>query len=303
MNQIVVDNNHDDIPIISIITATYNVISSGRSKDFLKLLEILSNQSEKKFEHIIIDGNSSDGTGQLFSNKLDKHGKTTFISEPDKGIYDAFNKGINASNGDYLLFLGSDDNLSSVDSIARMCEAISSSDADFIYGPVFVVNNETDTQTILRPNLRVAFTDMPLPFPGCLVSRRHLLAIGGFDITFQIAGDYDFVLKSILNGAKFKAYHEPCVNFNIGGISTISTTESILLEERIITISENFDAPDLIVRNRMKNGKLSRLPPDFSKSIRLIFSNLDKKFKYALYKNHKNYLIFYIKNKLFKRFL
>ena len=90
---------------ISIITATYNSVSTLKNT-----LNSLHSQKFKNFEHIIIDGGSSDGTIDLIKNN--KNNFTTFISEPDNGIYDALNKGISLAKGQIIGFLHSDDILS-----------------------------------------------------------------------------------------------------------------------------------------------------------------------------------------------
>ena len=98
--------SEDKMPKITIVTATYNLIKAGRKEFFKKCIESIYSQTYKNFEHIIIDGASDDGTLDLIKEIAPR---STVISEPDKGIYDAFNKGVKKASGEYVHFLNSDD--------------------------------------------------------------------------------------------------------------------------------------------------------------------------------------------------
>src|SRR5688572_29649931 len=111
--------------LVSIITVSLNNIA-----ELEKTIESVLSQSYKSREHTIIDGGSTDGTVQL----LEKHSENLgyWVCEKDTGIYNAMNKGIRASKGDYLIFLNSGDSFYSPDSIAELID--SSNDKDIIYG-------------------------------------------------------------------------------------------------------------------------------------------------------------------------
>jgi glycosyltransferase involved in cell wall biosynthesis len=98
-----VENNHNDI-ILSVITPTYNA-----EKTVLNCIKSVEGQTWQNLEHLIVDGLSQDGTVELVRKELLSNDKVRLISEPDSGIYDAMNKGIKAAKGDWIFFLGSDD--------------------------------------------------------------------------------------------------------------------------------------------------------------------------------------------------
>ena len=103
-------------PVVTIITITYNLIKDGREAYFRECVESVHNQCYGNFEHIIIDGASDDGTIDLL-NEYAQKGWIKYYSEPDNGIYNAMNKGIEKANGKYIVFLNSDDYFSSVTAI------------------------------------------------------------------------------------------------------------------------------------------------------------------------------------------
>lgn len=115
---------------ISIITVCFN--SEATIENTLKSV---GEQTYKDIEYIIIDGGSTDGTCGIIEQYLPYI--TTFVSEPDNGIYDAMNKGLDRATGDYVLFLGSDDRLMDKDVIKNVVNNISTNKGDVFYGDVY----------------------------------------------------------------------------------------------------------------------------------------------------------------------
>ena len=115
---------------ISIITVCFN--SEATIENTLKSV---GEQTYKDIEYIIIDGGSTDGTCGIIERYLPYI--TTFVSEPDNGIYDAMNKGLDRATGDYVLFLGSDDRLMDKDVIKNVVNKISTNKGDVFYGDVY----------------------------------------------------------------------------------------------------------------------------------------------------------------------
>ncbi|WP_434037642.1 glycosyltransferase family 2 protein [Formosa sp. 4Alg 33] len=120
--------------IISIITVSYNA-----EKTILKTIESVANQSYQHIEFIIIDGGSTDSTLDIINSN--KSNIDIVVSEPDKGIYDAMNKGIKRATGEWILFLGADDVLHSKDTLTT-CSSQLSSRFDLIYGEVVKVPSQ-----------------------------------------------------------------------------------------------------------------------------------------------------------------
>ena len=127
------------MPLISVITVTYNA-----AKELPATLESLAAQTFSDFEHLIIDGASSDDTLAI-ARKMSP--KARIVSEPDKGLYDAMNKGLRTAKGDYILFLNAGDAFHAPDSLQAYADA-AGPDVDIIYGDTIVVDNQ---RRVLRP--------------------------------------------------------------------------------------------------------------------------------------------------------
>ncbi|MCV9931274.1 glycosyltransferase [Flavobacterium sp. LS1R47] len=202
-------------PKITIIIATYNIENTLEQTIHSVLIQTYSN-----IELVIIDGSSTDGTLEIIK-KYEKifDGRLKYISEKDKGIYDAWNKGILLSTGDWITFLGADDFLLQ----------------DFCMNYYNVINNNQEVNFISAMNALVTEDIKPIRFYGkpfnknfkkyCTIahvgSLHHkslFLRFGKFDINFLIAGDYDFLLRA---RREIVPYFLPKLNVIVrdGGIS------------------------------------------------------------------------------------
>ena len=103
---------------VSVITASFNLLSSGRREQMLRCLESIRSQQDVRIEHLVIDGASTDGTLD-FLKSYENQGWIKIFSEPDKGIYDAFNRGIAKAQGEYVCFINSDDYLNNPAGLAE----------------------------------------------------------------------------------------------------------------------------------------------------------------------------------------
>lgn len=202
-----------NIPKITIITATYNSVKTLEQTIFSVIEQTYDN-----IEYIIIDGGSTDGTIDIIKRYADKI--AYWISEPDKGIYDAFNKGIAVATGDYIEFLGSDDSLYAKDTIKKIVAEIDE-DTDILSGGVICVNERqkiekfADSQTPLKENRMV-------PHQGMFV-RTLLLKNRMFDLQYKIASDYESFLYFLLEKkVVLKSIDYPVAYYSLSGVSTIA---------------------------------------------------------------------------------
>ena len=180
----------------SIITATYN--SEASVKDAVN--SILS-QDYNDFELIIIDGASKDRTVEFIKDiTVDSGIPYKIISEPDKGIYDALNKGINNSSGDIIAFLHADDIYASNIVLKSVAAKFEESSTDSVYGDLEYVSKENTEKTIrfwrsgtfAHSKLKRGW--MP-PHPSFFVKKSVYDQFGLFDLSFKIAADYDFMMR------------------------------------------------------------------------------------------------------------
>lgn len=202
---------------ISIITATYN--SSETVRD---TLECIAKQDYAPVEHIIVDGLSKDNTLNIVAEF--PHVKKV-VSEKDKGIYDAMNKGVGLATGEVIGILNSDDFYCHPQVLTKVMKAFEDPTIDAVYGDLHYVHQQ-DTQKIVRRWKAGRFHSssfyygwMP-PHPAFFVRRRVYEQAGLFNISLRSAADYELMLR-VLVKHKMKAAYLPevLVKMRAGGMS------------------------------------------------------------------------------------
>lgn len=196
---------------ISVITVTYNNLP-GLRRTFPSVVE----QDYSDFEYIIIDGASQDGT--IAYLKEHQPGITSWVSEPDSGIYEAMNKGVRLSTGDYCIFMNAGDLFVSPYVLSQVEKHLN--DADIILGNEIVVN-EDDTIKGFTPShngftlkhLLTASTSHQATF-----IRRNLLLEYPYDESLRLVSDWKFILERFLEGCHtFKEINVDVCFFKTGG--------------------------------------------------------------------------------------
>ncbi len=228
---------------ISIITATYNSGSTVRDT-----IESVLAQTYKNIEHIIVDGASKDDTMAIVKEYEPRYeGRLRYISEPDKGIYDAMNKGIAMATGDVIGILNSDDFYTADIVLETIAEELNSSKVDAVYADVKYVDwNDTSksvryysSKSFKRPLMRFGF--MPA-HPTWYCRREIYEKFGGFDPSYRIAADFENLLRVIFTH-KITIKYIPmlCVTMREGGNSSsgISSTKQII-KDRLRAYKQNY---------------------------------------------------------------
>lgn len=211
---------------VSIITATYN--SAKTIHDTLASLEA---QTYPDIEYIIVDGGSTDHTLEVIQAQSSRVSIT--ISEPDKGIYDALNKGINAATGDVVGFLHSDDFFAYPEAVQDIVDQFLAGDVDAVYGDLEYVSQES-TSKVIRfwksgpyNKSKLKFGWMP-PHPTFYMKRERYKQWGSFDLSYKIAADYDSLLRYLwCNNASMKYLEKVIIKMRVGGASNRSISNII----------------------------------------------------------------------------
>ena len=205
-------------PMVTIITVVFNNLTHIE-KTILSVL----NQTFKNKEYIIIDGASSDGTLDLirkYDSRIDY-----WQSEPDKGIYDAMNKGLHLANGSYVLFLNSGDLLADKEVLSKVFSD-PAPDADIFYGETNlmeesgkILGTRTDLTTRKLPE-KLSWNNMKY---GMVVSHQSIFVkrsiAPNYDLNYRCSADIDWVIEALKRSKKIINSHTVISNYLIGGFS------------------------------------------------------------------------------------
>jgi glycosyltransferase involved in cell wall biosynthesis len=206
----------------SLITVCYKA-----GEELAETLASVRAQTHLDIEHIIVDGASPDAATRSVLKRLDD-GRSIVISEPDKGVYDAMNKGLARATGDVIGFVNAGDLLEAPDVIAKLAAEFEKGDADVIYGDANMVDPR-DIRKVRRfwkggdyhrENFRKGW--MP-PHLGTYIRREAYERFGVFDLRFRIAADYELMFR-FLYKHRLRARYVPLtiVRFRLGGASNKS---------------------------------------------------------------------------------
>lgn len=205
---------------ISVVTAVFNNASTIRDA-----LESTLSQSYPNVELVVVDGGSTDGTREIIAAFGDRI--AIYVSEPDRGIYDALNKGVRLATGDVVGFLHSDDLFADTDVLSRVAEAMRDPNVDACYGDLNYVRKESP-HAIVRAWRAGEFTRRKLasgwmpPHPTLYVRREVYERIGEFDTRYKIAADYDWMLRFLRQTQGVRYVRHVQVLMRLGGASNRS---------------------------------------------------------------------------------
>ena len=206
---------------VTVVTATWNC-----AETLPVCLESVACQTYQCVEHIIVDGASTDGTVDIIKSHSSAVQK--YISEPDRGIYDALNKGVRMASGDIVGFLHADDFFASREVLSMVAESFSDPSVCAVYGDLEYVSKHDTSKVVRRwrscafQRCRLGWGWMP-PHPTLYVRREWYSRIGGFDISYRISADYLSILQ-LFSQIEFKAVYLPevLVKMRLGGVSNRS---------------------------------------------------------------------------------
>lgn len=217
-------------PTVSIITPTFNA-----SATITHCLESVARQTYRPIEHWIIDGRSTDATSSIVKELSQKYDHIRYVSEPDQGIYDAMNKGIALTQGDWLYFLGGDDSLYTDHVLTEIFGQEFHLEQDVLYGDVFstrfggVYDGPFDEVKIFQQNI----------CHQALFFRKTVFQTTGlFDLRFKIYADWDHNIKWFLNGELRSQYLPVMVaNYADNGLSSTNSEASFIDKRPFLFLS------------------------------------------------------------------
>ena len=255
------------LPTITIIVAVYN----GAEK-LQRCIDSVFEQTYPNKQLIVIDGCSTDGSAEIIEANRDRLHYS--VSEPDHGIYDAWNKGIKQATGDWICFLGADDYLWKSNVLECLAPHLLDAYPKFrvVYGNASMV---TESGRIIRsvgrpwPIAKLEFGDhLSVPHPGLMHHQSLFSEFGGFDHTFKLAGDYDLLLNELKDADALFVPDVTTVGIQHGGCSNSPSAMPRYLEEnRRIYVKHHLPHPNWVsssstFRNMLIASILSRFLTD-----------------------------------------
>lgn len=220
-------------PTVSVVTVCRNSV-----RTIEHCVASVAAQHGVDIEHVVVDGASTDGTQEVAAAHLRAGGR--IVSEPDKGIYDAMNKGWRLARGDYVAFLNADDHYSDPNVLARLAGTARTRDVDVVLGDVRLFDPARPHRFVrryrsglFRPFL-LRFGLMPA-HPGMLMRRSLLERLGGFRQDMAIAADYDLCVRAFWK-ARCSWAHVPiaAVDMATGGASTRDLRAKLLINTEVL---------------------------------------------------------------------
>ena len=185
-------------------------------------LKSVSRQTYAEVEHVVIDGASTDGTQNVVERLSGR--VSVFVSEPDRGIYDAMNKGLSRARGDYILFLGADDYLIDENVLADVAQRLQEAPADVVYGGLEVRRGDGHISIFHPPPPAEALDFMVcgcLPHQATFAHKSVFERIGAFDTRYKIHADYDWFLRMLdAHDLKIRCIDRVVSSFALGGQSS-----------------------------------------------------------------------------------
>ncbi len=225
----------EERPKISIVTAVYNCRSTIEDT-----IRSVRSQSYDNVEHVVIDGASTDGTTEVLRAHADEI--ATLVSEPDRGIYDALNKGIERCTGDIVGILHADDFYANESVLAEVAEAFRDIGVDAVFADVEFVDPSRPTRVVRHYSSKgfsrrsLARGMMPA-HPTLFVRRSVYERLGRYSLDYKIASDFDMIVRMFGSGdVPFAYLPRVLVRMRTGGLSTRSWRSNLLLNREILAI-------------------------------------------------------------------
>ena len=216
-------------PLISIITITFNA-----SRELEPTMKSIREQSYRNFEHLIIDGASTDDT--IITARLNKSPNMRIISEPDEGLYYAMNKGLRFARGNYVIFMNAGDTFHSPDSLSRFAKAAESHNADIVYGDTVIVNERRE---VLRPRHHSAPPSLTSRsfLKGMLICHQAMMVkkeiAPEYDLHYRFSADYDWAIK-VINKSR------PGKRINLHTVTTDYLDAGLTEKNKLRSLRERF---------------------------------------------------------------
>lgn len=248
----------DGRPLISVITITFNA-----AETLPLTMESVAEQTFKDFEHIVVDGASTDDT-ILLARQMGRRG-LRIISEPDEGLYDAMNKGLKAARGRYLIFLNSGDRLHAPDTLKAYADAIAEKNPDIIYGETDIVDIEgkrIGPRHLSVPEILTvdSFSKGMLICHQAFMVKKDIAPL--YDTDYRFSADYDWCIRCIKASRAGDRVNLHCVTIDYLADGLTEKHKKASLVERFKIMASHYGSMKAVaahlsfIPRAIKRGKL-----------------------------------------------
>lgn len=211
---------------VSVITVCY------QAREALKdTIESVLDQTYPDIEYVIVDGGSTDGTLELIQGKTAEN--IIWISEPDRGIYDAMNKGVRLCHGEYVIFMNAGDRFASSEVMTKMAQAIEQEDPDILYGDYYDLC-QGESKYISYQGVKINswyFLMSKMICHQAIIAKRQWMSENPFDIQYRYAADRKWLIQCVKKKAILAHVSEAVVVYDRTGISSASKNFEKVREE------------------------------------------------------------------------
>nr|WP_315177563.1 glycosyltransferase family 2 protein [uncultured Flavobacterium sp.] len=223
------------MPKLTIITINYNNLEGLK-----RTVESIVNQTWQEFEYIVIDGGSIDGSAAYIENQSENI--DYWVSEPDKGIYNAMNKGIVKATGEYLLFLNSGDHFLDSEVLDKNHKFLTLQ--DIVYFNLQVVDENEKFVKNYPDKLSFSyFLKDTLPHPATFIKKAVFDKLGLYDESLKIVSDWKFFMESVCKfNCSYKKIDETLSVFYLDGLSSDYKNKNMISEESQKVLQSSFKA-------------------------------------------------------------
>jgi glycosyltransferase involved in cell wall biosynthesis len=237
-------------PKISIITVVFN------GEDHIgRTVSSVINQSYKQIEYIIIDGDSTDGTLEVIAGY---EGVDLLVSEPDRGLYDAMNKGMEAATGDYVWFLNSGDQIYSPDTVEKVVYGMEGM-PDIIYGGTMIIDKDQNEigDRRLKPPRELNWKSFRQGMVVChqsFIVKRELAP--QYNLEYRLSSDYDWAIRALKGAVRIHNSHLILSRFLEGGLTENNIRAG--LKERFAIMRHFYGLIPTVLRHFLFGARLTR---------------------------------------------
>lgn len=215
--------------MLSVITVVYN-----NARDIERTIRSVVGQTYPHIEYLVVDGGSTDGTVAVIKQYSERI--SHWVSEPDKGIYDAMNKGLAMATGDYVLFMNSGDEIYAPDTVARIFAT--EPGADIYYGETELFDDNWESLGLRRHHVPERFSWRSFRY-GMNVSHQAIYIrrsiVGRYDTQYQLSADIDWVIRAAKQAKRAVNTRMLVAKYLVGGLSKKRHRQSLVERFRIFT--------------------------------------------------------------------